>query len=249
MDLTKQELADLVGITYRQLYNINKKLSEEDEGKTLFVKGEDAKKCDLAIFIRRWVDYNVSRVSVDAEDLDAVKAQHETVKMRKTQLEVDRMEGSLVDVQDVRKLWGDIANTIMQTACPEALFEADQSDVCTTSINCKHRFSVIALGPGMGTSDETIDAVDHFLKNYRKPCLLDADALNIIHCDFRLFNSLKRNLRHAVANFAFGTGYRSFAGRARDNFIFFVNNARNDVGAAQVNSKSEHSKKLLTSRR
>lgn len=114
MDLTKQELADLVGITYRQLYNINKKLSEEDEGKTLFVKGEDAKKCDLAIFIRRWVDYNVSRVSVDAEDLDAVKAQHETVKMRKTQLEVDRMEGSLVDVQDVRKLWGDIANTIMQ---------------------------------------------------------------------------------------------------------------------------------------
>ena len=26
MDLTKQELADLVGITYRQLYNINKKL-------------------------------------------------------------------------------------------------------------------------------------------------------------------------------------------------------------------------------
>ena len=72
------------------------------------------------------------------------------------------------------------ANTIMQTACPEALFEADQSDVCTTSINCKHRFSVIALGPGMGTSDETIDAVDHFLKNYHKPCLLDADALNCI---------------------------------------------------------------------
>ena len=72
------------------------------------------------------------------------------------------------------------ANTSMQTACPEALFEADQSDVCTTSINCKHRFSVIALGPGMGTNDETIDAVDHFLKNYRKPCLLDADALNCI---------------------------------------------------------------------
>ena len=114
MDMTKQELADLVGITYRQLYNINKKLAEEEEGKVLFVRGEDAKKCDLAIFIRRWVDYNVSRASVDAEDLDAVKAQHETVKMRKTQLEVDRMEGSLVDVQDVRKLWGDIANTIMQ---------------------------------------------------------------------------------------------------------------------------------------
>ena len=101
-------------MTYRQIFNINKKLVQEDEGKALFVKGEDAKKCDLAIFVQRWVDYNVERVSACADDLDAVKAAHESVKMRKTQLEVDRMEGSLVDVQDVRKIWGDIANTIMQ---------------------------------------------------------------------------------------------------------------------------------------
>ena len=114
MDMTKQELAELTGLTYRQLYNINKILTEEDEDKALFVKGEDAKKCDLAIFVRRGVDYNVEKCSASAEDLDAVKAAHESVKMRKTQLEVDRMEGSLVDVQDVRKIWGDIANTIMQ---------------------------------------------------------------------------------------------------------------------------------------
>ena len=112
--MTKQELADLTGLTYRQLFNINKKLLEEDEDKALFVKGEDAKKCDLAIFVQRWVDYNVEKCSASAEDLDAVKAAHESVKMRKTQLEVDKMEGSLVDVQDVRKIWGDIANTIMQ---------------------------------------------------------------------------------------------------------------------------------------
>ena len=114
MDMTKQELADLTGLTYRQLFNINKKLLEEDEDKALFVKGEDAKKCDLAIFVQRWVDYNVEKCSASAEDLDAVKAAHESVKMRKTQLEVDKMEGSLVDVQDVRKIWGDIANTVMQ---------------------------------------------------------------------------------------------------------------------------------------
>ena len=72
------------------------------------------------------------------------------------------------------------ANVIMQTACPEALFEADSSDICTTQVNTKHRYSVVALGPGIGTNDETVDAVDHFLKNYRKPCLLDADALNCI---------------------------------------------------------------------
>lgn len=115
MDMTKQALAELTGITYRQIYNINKKLVEIDENKALFVKGEDAKKCDLAIFVQRWVDYNVERASAAEDDLDAVKAAHESVKMRKTQLEVNRMEGSLVDVQDVRKLWGDIANTVMQS--------------------------------------------------------------------------------------------------------------------------------------
>ena len=114
MDMTKQELAELTGLTDRQLFNINKKLMEEDEDKALFVRGEDAKKCDLAIFVQRWVDYNVEKCSASAEDLDAVKAAHESVKMRKTQLEVDKMEGSLVDVQDVRKIWGDTANTIMQ---------------------------------------------------------------------------------------------------------------------------------------
>ncbi|MBQ6646034.1 MAG: hypothetical protein IJM56_05060 [Clostridia bacterium] len=115
MDMTKQALAELTGMTYRQIFNINKKLVQEDESKALFVKGEDAKKCDLAIFVQRWVDYNVERVSASTDDLDAVKAAHESVKMRKTQLEVDRMEGSLVDVQEVRKIWGDIANTIMQS--------------------------------------------------------------------------------------------------------------------------------------
>ncbi|MBR5087095.1 MAG: NAD(P)H-hydrate dehydratase [Muribaculaceae bacterium] len=84
------------------------------------------------------------------------------------------------------------ANTIMQTSCPEALFEPDSSDICTTSINVKHRCSVIALGPGMGTSDETIDALDHFLKNYNKPCLLDADALNGIAARPMLLRSIPK---------------------------------------------------------
>lgn len=114
MDMTKQELAELTGISYRQLFNINKKLAEENDDKALFVKGKDAKKCDLALFVRRWVAYNVERAAVDAGDLDAVKAAHESVKMRKTQLQVEQMEGILVDVQEVRRIWGDIANTVMQ---------------------------------------------------------------------------------------------------------------------------------------
>ena len=68
----------------------------------------------------------------------------------------------------------------LSTAVPEALFEADRNEIFTTSIELYHKYSVVALGPGMGTSEETVDAIDTFLKSYRQPCILDADALNCI---------------------------------------------------------------------
>lgn len=70
--------------------------------------------------------------------------------------------------------------TIMQTAVPEAIFEPDKSEIFTTHIDINHPYSVVALGPGMSTADETLDALDQFLKTFRRPCLLDADALNCI---------------------------------------------------------------------
>jgi hypothetical protein len=66
------------------------------------------------MFVQRWVDYNV-RIAADAtEDLEVVKARHEAVKIEKTELEVAKMRGQLVDVQDVKRLWGDVANTVTQ---------------------------------------------------------------------------------------------------------------------------------------
>ena len=41
-------------------------------------------------------------------------------------------------------------------------------------------YSAVAIGPGIGTQDETISAVDSLMKRYNKPCILDADALNCI---------------------------------------------------------------------
>lgn len=108
--LTKKELATIAGYTYRQLYNIDRDLPEE---RKLFVESEGGK-YDLAIFVQRWVDYNVNKEAPEVEDLDVVKARHEVIKAQKTELEVERMRGQLIDVQDVRRLWGDIANTVMQ---------------------------------------------------------------------------------------------------------------------------------------
>lgn len=108
--LTKKELANIAGYTYRRLYDIDRDLPE---GKKLFVEGEGGK-YDLATFVQRWVDYNVEKEAPEVEDLDVVKARHEAVKIEKTELEVARLRGQLIDVQDARRLWGDIANTVTQ---------------------------------------------------------------------------------------------------------------------------------------
>jgi phage terminase Nu1 subunit (DNA packaging protein) len=108
--LTKKELANAAGYSYRRLYDIDRNLPADAK---LFVPGENGK-YDLAAFVQRWVDYNVSSERGTNQSLEEVKAVHELVKTRKTELEVARMEGRLVDVQDVRRLWADIANAVMQ---------------------------------------------------------------------------------------------------------------------------------------
>jgi hypothetical protein len=108
--LTKKELANVAGYTYRRLYDIDRNLPDDEK---LFVPGENGK-YDLAIFVQRWVAYNVSREQGTSRSLEEVRAVHEIVKTRKTELEVQRLEGRMVDVQDVRRLWADIANAVMQ---------------------------------------------------------------------------------------------------------------------------------------
>ena len=110
VSMTKKELATIAGYTYRRLYDIDR---DQPQEKKLCVEGEGGK-YDLAIFVQRWVDYNVNNETADVDDLDTVKARHEVVKTQKTELEVARMRGQLIDVQDVKRLWGDIANTVTQ---------------------------------------------------------------------------------------------------------------------------------------
>ena len=108
--MTKKELATLAGYTYRRIYDIDRQLPPD---KKLFVENGEGK-YDAPIFVQRWVEYNVDANNDGPEDLDTVKARHEEIKLQKTSLEVEQMRGQLVDVNDVRKLWGDISNTIMQ---------------------------------------------------------------------------------------------------------------------------------------
>lgn len=69
----------------------------------------------------------------------------------------------------------------LQTAVPCALFECDPGDMAISSIELSHDYRAVAIGPGIGTADVTIDALHAFLKIANansRPLVLDADALN-----------------------------------------------------------------------
>ena len=96
-ELTKKQLAEASGYSYRRLHDIDMELPEKEK---LFVKSEGGK-YDLALFVQRWAKYSVGAQTSGEDTLDEVRATHEKIKTRKTELEVAQMEGRLVDVTRV----------------------------------------------------------------------------------------------------------------------------------------------------
>ena len=73
-----------------------------------------------------------------------------------------------------------ISMPIVQTAVPEALFEPDRNENFITDMTVHHNHQAVAVGPGLGVNEKTVDALESLLKNYKTPLVLDADALNCI---------------------------------------------------------------------
>lgn len=109
-ECTQTELADLVGYSRKQLYNINRELPDE---KKFFVMGE-GEKYDLSLFVKRWAAYCVDKATSKTNSFEKAKTAHEVIKTEKTQLEVQRLRGELVDVQEIRQLWGRVINDAMK---------------------------------------------------------------------------------------------------------------------------------------
>lgn len=70
--------------------------------------------------------------------------------------------------------------TVLQTAVPEALYSHNRGDGVIENIQPMHEYDAVAIGPGIGTMEKTIDALERFLGSMKKPVILDADALNCI---------------------------------------------------------------------
>jgi len=71
-------------------------------------------------------------------------------------------------------------NFPLQAAVPEVMVIHDKSDKFISDINYPDIFDSFGIGPGMGTTEESHDALKRFLVSCKKPLVIDADALNIL---------------------------------------------------------------------
>ncbi len=69
---------------------------------------------------------------------------------------------------------------VMQSTVPEAIFEPDRNEHFVFDMTLHHTHLVVTAGPGLGTNERTIDALESLLKNCKSSLVLDADALNCI---------------------------------------------------------------------
>jgi len=71
-------------------------------------------------------------------------------------------------------------NVIMQCVVPEAMIISDKSEEIITDKVVNDPFSAAGIGPGMGTDMESQAVVYDLIKSWKKPLVIDADALNIL---------------------------------------------------------------------
>jgi NAD(P)H-hydrate epimerase len=88
-------------------------------------------------------------------------------------------------------VYGPEANRIIvQTSNPEVIFKSGFSTDYLTQMISLENYSAIAIGPGIGTHTATSVLLEEFIQQLNKPCVIDADALNIISRQKELLEKL-----------------------------------------------------------
>ncbi len=71
-------------------------------------------------------------------------------------------------------------NSILQTAVPEAMTRLDPDDTCFTATIDTDPYQAVGVGPGLGQSPVTTQALLALIDGCQVPMVVDADALNIL---------------------------------------------------------------------
>ncbi|REG88106.1 NAD(P)H-hydrate dehydratase [Winogradskyella sediminis] len=78
----------------------------------------------------------------------------------------------------------------MQTAVPEVMVITDEHETHISNINFDIQPTVIGVGVGLGTSEDTVKTFAAFLKKNTIPLVIDADGINILSRNKTLLNLL-----------------------------------------------------------
>lgn len=69
---------------------------------------------------------------------------------------------------------------VLQSQVPEALFSPDRQEYVISDMSSRFKCTAIGVGPGIGTNDATRGAFETLIKSYKRPMVIDADALNAL---------------------------------------------------------------------
>ena len=83
---------------------------------------------------------------------------------------------------------------VLQISVPEAIVRTDDSEECfSTAPDCV-KYNAVGVGPGLGTSDASAQALSQLLDVLGdKPLVMDADALNLLGLHPSLWNKIPKN--------------------------------------------------------
>jgi hydroxyethylthiazole kinase-like uncharacterized protein yjeF len=81
-------------------------------------------------------------------------------------------------------------NLILQSSLAEAMTVSDKSEDTISEIGSTEMFRAVGIGPGIGTSRDSQNALASLLAECRKPIVIDADAINILSLNKKLLKLL-----------------------------------------------------------
>ena len=81
-------------------------------------------------------------------------------------------------------------NVVLQSTVPEAMLSLDRDEGMFTSPPALDNYAALGIGPGLGRNSGTVQALEFVLNHYKKPIVLDADALNILAENRQLINAI-----------------------------------------------------------
>lgn len=82
---------------------------------------------------------------------------------------------------------------IIQSAVPEAIISEDDSSTHFSHAPNTTKYDAIAIGPGLGISEESAQAFTELLEKETRPLIIDADALNLIGAHPELLSMVPAN--------------------------------------------------------